>query len=190
MSRITTTDFQDAREFQQRLGKLEQRPSTGSGIRTLEHALYCMGILSERLYPARQEQDPRTALPAMLDVLWPMTPAEDALHAELSGLIEAEPWRPRWELLALRGFAFSYLIALKSTIDKAASRKLNDRVDRAVNERAQGAPCPPNVEQFLDHRSKEYFRAVKAGGPVAGISPTAFVGGAFAWYCKRTGSIR
>lgn len=189
VGRLITTDFQDVREFHDRLEKLERRDSGGSGLRTLENALYCMGILPERLYPARHEQDPRTALPAMLDVLWPMTAAEDALHGELAGLIEAEPWRPRWELFSLRAFAMAYLITLASQRDEAASKKLSDRVERAVTDRAHGTLGPPNVEQFLAHRSNEYFRVVKSGGPVAGISPTAFVGGAFAWYCKRTLSL-
>ena len=189
VTQTMTVDFQNERAFQERLARLEKGRSKLTGLRTIENALYCMGILSDRLYPAREEQDPRTAIPAMVDVLWPESPAEEILHVDLASLMQAEPWRPRWELLSVRLFAFSYHLAVEFKDNETAKGELSERVDLGVRELAHGKPCPPNIEKFLEHRSNDYFRLVRPGLPFVGTSPTAFVAGSFAWNCGRTMSL-
>ena len=187
LATITNTiDFQVASRFQNLVSQLERDHSGGKGLRKLEHVLYCTGVLSARIVPQPEEQDPRTAVPAMLEVVWPFSAAERDLRAELDGLIGAEPWRATWELYALRAWAFTYAKSLAFQDDPPAAMRLSTLLERQVRGRVGGELAPANLEQFVKQRTDEYSRCAMPDNPAYGRSPTAFIGSFFAWYCRRT----
>lgn len=187
---VTTSPFKDPEEFEKRLAHLEQQHSAGRGLRQLDHALYCMGILRHRLAPPVEEQDPRTAVPAMLEVVWPTTPEESGLRLELARLIEAHLARATWELCSLRTWAFSFLLSLHFGDDIDAGKQLSARVNQLLDGRTEGEEVPPDFAEFLAHRNREYFKIVEKGSPKSELMATPVIAGTFAWYCRRTLDLR
>lgn len=190
LAEVTTGPFKDPVEFEKRLAHLEQRHSAGRGLRQLDHALYCMGVLRHRLAPPVEEHDPRTAVPAMLEVVWPTTPEERGLRLELARLIEADLARATWELCSLRTWAFSFLLAAHFADDVDAGNQLNARVNQLLDGRTHGEEVPPNFAEFLAHRRREYFKVVQQGSPKSEFMATPIIAGTFAWYCRRTLDLR
>ena len=187
---VQANPFKDAEEFEKRLAQLERKHSAGGGLRKLDHALYCMGVLKQRLAPPEQEQDPRTAVPAMLDAVWPLSSEEVGLRLELSNLIPSDLPRATWELYSLRAWAFSFLLSAHYLDDVEAGNQLGERVQQLLAERYHGEEGPPNFKQFLEHRRNEYFKIVQKGGPKSELMLTPVIASTFAWYCRRTLDLR
>lgn len=186
---IKTFDFHDQKAFEERLTHLERRHSAGKGLRKLDHALYCMGVLTDRLDPRREEQVPRPTVSAMLEVVWPRTPEEQDLRTELAGLMEAELARSTWELGALRLWTASCVLSIHFK-DEPAGKELGALLSQQFNDRTRGEWGPPNLAEFLAHRHKDYFKLVDLDAPRSKFLTNAVIAGTFAWYCRRTLDLR
>lgn len=187
---VQASPFEDPDKFGKRLADLERKHSVSGGLRKLDHALYCMGILRHRLAPPQQAQDPRTAVPAMLEAVWPTTPEDVSLRLELSSLIEADLARAAWELYSLRAWTFSFLLTAHFVDDVDAGNQLAERTQPLLNDRVEGEEVPPDFKKFLEHRRTEYFKVVQKGGPKSEFLLTPVIAGTFAWYCRRTLDLR
>jgi hypothetical protein len=126
----------------------------------------------------------------MIDVIWPTTTEEGILRMELSSLIGAEPWRGTWESCALRSATFTCLGSVHFQVDDAGGARLAEMLNQEFVTRARGQPCPPNVAEFISHRSREYLKAVQKGNPRSELMWTPVVAGTFAWYCRKTLDLR
>lgn len=163
----------------------------GAGFGALVQTLDRLGVSTpgELVRHGGERPEPRTAVPHMLEVVWPFTKAEEAIRVRLRELTKQDTGVIKWELFALRCWVLQLAIAGELKDDTARGDKLKMQVLKQVEGRASDVPGPADLTTWIAKRL-EGFNAAMAPAESGGETPllTTVIGRQFARNLESTES--
>jgi len=137
--------------------------STAGGFATLVQTLDRLGVLSvgDLAGDPTWQPEPRTAVPQMLEVVWPFTKAEEKVRVRLRELTKHDISLIKWELFALRAWVLQLAIGGELKDDPVRRLKLNQQVMKQVEGRASDVPGPADLASWIAKRHEGYNAAVE-----------------------------
>jgi len=145
---------------------LEASGSAGAGFTALVQTLDRLGVstIGGLIRDHSSMPDPRTAVPHMLEVVWPFTKAEEAVGVRLRELTKRDTGLVKWELFAIRTWALQMVIAGVLKDDPARGNKLRMQVLKQVEGRATGVAGPDDLTNWIAKRLEGFNAAAMPSG--------------------------